>query len=345
MAKEKIKKPWYKVLIKVVVIIALVVCVFLFGVREYFRLPVASYYLNSDKTFVIPDSNNNFIAQGISYDSTSSKFFVTGYMKDKSPSPVYVVDKNGKKYDKKVFLKTSSGEDYKGHAGGLSVNGKYVYESYGSGLLVYSYDTFMATENGSSVEALGYFSAKVTDDDYVGVSCTTIHDGYLYIAEFYRAGNYETLQSHRFTTAAGDENKAIMAKFKLDDTKEFGIDPNLVEVYSITSQVQGIVFDNEGHVFMSTSYGPAFSYIYAYDISKAAKMSDVTVLGKSVSCYAIDSSNLVKQTKIAPMSEEIEIVDGKLYTMCESASNKYIFGKFTSAKYCYATNVSYLLNK
>ncbi len=26
--------------------------------------------------------------------------------------------------------------------------------------------------------------------------------------------------------------------------------------------------------------------------------------------------------------------------MCESASNKYIFGKFTSAKYCYATDLT-----
>ncbi|MFR6641675.1 MAG: hypothetical protein ACLUSP_10480 [Christensenellales bacterium] len=30
------------------------------------------------------------------------------------------------------------------------------------------------------------------------------------------------------------------------------------------------------------------------------------------------------------MSEEIEIVDGQMYVMCESASDKYIFGKFTA---------------
>ena len=35
-----------------------------------------------------------------------------------------------------------------------------------------------------------------------------------------------------------------------------------------------------------------------------------------------------------------DVNDGKLYTMCESATNKYIFGKFTSAKYCYATDLS-----
>ena len=53
MAKEKVKKPWYKALIKVVVIIVLVIGVFLFGVREFFRLPVASYYLNSPSFTVV----------------------------------------------------------------------------------------------------------------------------------------------------------------------------------------------------------------------------------------------------------------------------------------------------
>ena len=54
----------------------------------------------------------------------------------------------------------------------------------------------------------------------------------------------------------------------------------------------------------------------------------------------LDSSVLKTDLKIAPMSEEIVTVEGQLYVMCESASNKYIFGKFTSAKYCYATDLS-----
>ena len=33
------------------------------------------------------------------------------------------------------------------------------------------------------------------------------------------------------------------------------------------------------------------------------------------------------------------MVDGKLYVMCESASNKYKFGKLIGGKWCYATNL------
>ena len=54
-----------------------------------------------------------------------------------------------------------------------------------------------------------------------------------------------------------------------------------------------------------------------------------------------DSASQKSAKKIAPMSEEIIIVDGKLYTMCESASNKYIFGKFTSSDHCYATDLNF----
>ena len=38
------------------------------------------------------------------------------------------------------------------------------------------------------------------------------------------------------------------------------------------------------------------------------------------------------------MSEEIVLIDGKLYQANESASNKYVFGKFTGGKYLYSSS-------
>jgi hypothetical protein len=66
----------------------------------------------------------------------------------------------------------------------------------------------------------------------------------------------------------------------------------------------------------------------------------MTFLGKDVPVYALDSASLVKDSKIAPMSEEIVIIDNQLYVMCESASTKYIFGNFLGAKWCYKTDLS-----
>lgn len=90
---------------------------------------------------------------------------------------------------------------------------------------------------------------------------------------------------------------------------------------------------------MSSSWGTAQSHIYQYDESLLQLQGNILLLGTELPLYALDRAALRRDGVIAPMSEEIAIVDGKLYTMCESASNKYIFGKFTSAKWCYATDV------
>lgn len=96
--------------------------------------------------------------------------------------------------------------------------------------------------------------------------------------------------------------------------------------------------DGTGNMNLSNSYGPAFFHISRYTGTK--EEGSVTGLGQTVPRYVLDSSTQTAEFKLAPMAEEILVVDGKLYTMCEAATDKYIFGKFTSAKYRYATDIS-----
>ena len=90
----------FKIFKKAFIGIILFLIVAVLGVIIYFRAPVHSYYKISKKGFVIPDSNKNYIAQGISYDSASDNFYLTGYMKNGSASPIYIVNK---KNQKKIF--------------------------------------------------------------------------------------------------------------------------------------------------------------------------------------------------------------------------------------------------
>lgn len=62
-----------------------------------------------------------------------------------------------------------------------------------------------------------------------------------------------------------------------------------------------------------------------------------------ISIYVLDSSTLVASFKAPPMAEKIIFVDGKLLTMCESASKKYFFGNLTGGRWCYATDVTKLV--
>lgn len=313
------------------------VLVFLLGVRGYFRIPVSGYYKISEKAFVIPGLSDGMIHQGLAYDSESDTFFITGYRTDGGASQVSLVSKSDGKEQKRLNLANDDGSAFTGHVGGITVHGNYVYVADSKGLFVFNKADFTSAADGDSVKSVGLFGTAAGDDN-LRVSFTNIDGDTLYVGEFYRAENYQTPDSHKYKTSAGDENTALILAYKLDDSCPLGISDKVERAYSIPGLVQGMCLDSDGRIYLSTSYAVAFSHIYCYDAAK--EEGTLTVLGQEVPLYVLDSSTLLHDMELAPMAEEIVIVDGKLYTMCESATNKYIFGKFTSAKYCYATDIA-----
>ncbi len=317
-------------------LIGLLLLVLLCG-RCYFRLPVSEYYKNSEKAFVIPGLSDGMIVQGLAYDESADEFLVTGYRTDGDASQVSIVNKTTKKEVKRISLANGDGSAFIGHVGGITLHGDYIYVADSSGLIVYSYSDFRNASDGDVVKSIGTFGTK-TDDDNLRVSFTHVEGDSIYVGEFYREENYPTPDSHKYTTKAGDKNTSLILEYRLDASAEFGISAKIEKAYSAPDLVQGICFDEHGRMYVSTSYASAFSHIYIYNPASAE--SQITVLGQTVPLYVLDSSTLCGDIKAPPMSEEIIIIEGKLYTMCESATNKYIFGKLTSAKYCYATDIS-----
>lgn len=85
-----------------------------------------------------------------------------------------------------------------------------------------------------------------------------------------------------------------------------------VETYHIPSKVQGIAFDQDGAVYLSTSYGRNNSsylkvYVSLLTLNRRPNHPDVKV-------------------EMPPCSEEIVIADGSVYILFESASRKYFEG-------------------
>ncbi len=339
MEKTAKKKNPIRVLLIVLACVAGFVALVLLAARIYFRAPVHAYYRQSEKAFVIPGLSDGFIAQGISYDDRTDCFFVTGYMKDGGASPIYIVDKSSGDLIKTVW-QSDGGEPFAGHCGGLSVSGDYIYVAGGADacLYVYSYEDVINAADGESVSRLGAFSTAVSEDDYIGAAFTTVADGCLIVGEFYREENYPTPESHKLVTAAGDYNQALAVAFPFSDEGRFGLETEPAYAYSITGLVQGMAFQ-DGRIYLSTSYAAAFSHVYSYDPA-AAQTGTAAILGTEIPLLVLDSACLTDDMKIPPMSEEIEFVDGRVYTMCESASNKYVFGKLTSARWCYATEIN-----
>ncbi|MBQ9081683.1 MAG: hypothetical protein IJY26_03500 [Clostridia bacterium] len=336
--KEKKKLSWWAKTLFILGMVVLFLGVVLLGAIGYFRLFVHSYYSASEKAFEIPDLNAGFIPQGMRYDERQKGFFITGYSNTEEASPVYIVKDESVK---SVRLLKEDGSAYTGHCGGIAVFNDYVYIAGGSGncLYIYSYSEIINAEEGAGVVCKGKFSLKTSNNDYLGASFVTVYGNKMVVGELYRAQNYPTLPSHKITTSAGDYNQAIALEFSLSADAQFGIEPTPTSAYSLPDQVQGMCFA-EGKIYLSTSYGVAFSHILEYTESALTNEGQISLLGTELPLFSLDSASLSKDYKIAPMSGGIVMLDGELYVMCESASDKYIFGKFTGAQWCYKTDLS-----
>lgn len=313
----------------VLIVLVAFVAVFFIAVRIYFRAPVHSYYKISEKAFVIPGIRDGFIGQGITYDSDNDYFFVTGYMKDHSASPIYIMNRKTKKLVKTIKMMNPDGSAFDGHAGGLTVFGNMVYVAGSENCCLYGFEKkeLLSAENNSNVTYCEIVSLS-SEKDLIGVAFTTTHNDMLYAGEFYRLPAYPTLDSHIVSCCDG-ENHAIMVGLKKQGNTFV---PSVA--YSLPGNVQGLSFAN-GKIYVSTSWGVGFSHIYCYDESKLVQQGTINLIGKELPLFVLDSNSLCQTYKTPPMSEEIEYVDGQFYTMCESASNKYIFGKFSGGKWCY----------
>lgn len=346
ITEKKKSSLWDKLCVVLGILLAVVAAALLAG-RMYLILPVTNYYVSSGKAFAIPGLSDNFVPQGLCYDDAAGVFLTTGYQKDHTASPVWMVNKDSKE-SRKVVLEAPDGSDFTGHAGGLSVLGNYVYVAGDDDncLYVYSRDDILGADDGARVKCLGTFDTYFGRHDGLCIAFTTAHDGRLTVGEFYRDPNYVTPDSHKFTSPSGDYLQALAVTYEASDGADavFGLRPVPVEAYALPDLVQGMAF-YDGKIWLSTSYAVAFSGIYAYEQAGLQKMGTLPVEGGEMPLYALDSAAMTTRCQLPPMSEEIEFVDGRMYTMCESASNQYIFGKLTGGKWCYATDMDKMKNQ
>jgi hypothetical protein len=331
MKQQKVKKKKHPLQIVLIVLasIVLFVLVLLLGIKGGEKLVYISFYSNSSAQFKIPG-----LSQGLEYVEDNDLFLTCGYAaKSGDASAVYVVRADGT--TSHTDLVNADGTNYTGHTGGIARYGDYVYITAETGCDVFSYSDIL---NGKTqTQVLGSVSS-INDPAYCN-----IYDGKFYVGAFYREQNYKTPESHHLTTPCGDENKALIAVYDIDESSPFCISQQLDYVYSTIGLVQGMTF-TEDEIVLSTSYGFATSHLYFYDTSKITQ-NTVEIDGTLITVKYLDSDSQSAVVAAPPMSEEIVYKDGLIYIMTESASNKYIFGKFMSGYNCYAMDVKKILGR
>ena len=274
-------------------------------------LNIAKFALYSDyystKTNVCrnPGLSDGFVCQGICVSEEDERILVSGYMKDKSASRVYVTDLDNESYYVSLH---KNGKKFTGHVGGIARSADTVYIASGNRLYVLSLKAILGAKNGDNID-IGE-GVEVNNE----ASFAYADDKYVYVGEFHDGSQYVT--DHPYETSDGLYH-AIVSRYTHDDLTS----PD--KIYSIRDKVQGICFTPDGKVILSTSYGLADSVYYVYNESDAID-SGKTLDGAPV--YYLNGCQ--KEMKGPAMSEGLDYYDGKVITMTESASDKYIFGKF-----------------
>jgi len=308
----KAMKTTGKVLLYILITVVMLLLVLRFGVTALYF----DFFNHAQSEFLIPGLTSAWVQQGFDYLEAEEVFLMCGYMSDDTSSRIYVRQSNGDTHF--VELLYADGTPYRKHAGGICANGKFVYVAGDDGVDVFSLSDVL---DGSSAKKLGKI---VTGHD---MAYCSFYNGYLLAGNFYYPETYETPAEHRITTPAGDSNTALMIVFKADENAQFGIDPIPVAAFSTPEKVQGICFTSDNEIVLSTSYSVTSSHLYYHRID-TSRSATVTACGVEVPLYYLDSATLTDTVTLPPMSEELVYKDGRVHILCESACNKYIFGKF-----------------
>ena len=312
-----------------------------FSVLGVILLSVLVYYFGAfypkfnnfdkKKEFEIPGLDEAFVPQGMDYLESESIILISGYMSDKSPSRIYVIDRNTGETQKFVTVKNLSNEDYFGHAGGIATNGNKLWIVGDKTLLTAKLSDILSAQNGESV--------KTESEIETGNGCDFV-DTYgdkLIVGEFYKESNYETPENHRIKVNDNEITNAVAYIYKINNSSKSGVEDSPIMALTLPDKAQGIAITGEGEnekITISTSWSIGDSNLITYSspFNKSTQKT-IRINNQDVNLYELNSTNLESSIKAPSMSEEMTVVDGRVFILFESACEKYRAVNRTRTKY------------
>lgn len=317
-----------KVVFRVLVVLFAFCVLVIGGFNLYMRVSYASFYEQAESEFNNPGLATGFIPQDLEFVESANTWIFSGYKSDTSASPLMIRNADGKV--KAVYIEEPDGETYRGHGGGVSSAGDYIYLTADHGYLVIPLADVINAADGATVRAATRQSLDI-DPAFLN-----IEDGVMYTGVFYREGPYNTPDEMHITTPDGTKNSAVMYAYPADDSEPYGFATKAACVYSIPDQVQGFCVTPEGEGMFSTSWGFNPSRYLYYDATNLVQDGTYTADGEEVPLYCFDGRSFKRELQGPPMGEGIDLHDGRVYISNESASNKYIFGKLMGGQAVYS---------
>ena len=286
------------------------------------------------REYLVPGLNEGIVPQGMDVWEEKNLLFIAGYFESQtntsgSPSSmIVVIDLKTGEMAGKYCLENVDGTPHMGHVGGLAVTEKNIFLTTGR----------MYRIPLSQIETLGKSGTlKIVEVIKVPVKADFCNysDGILWTGDFYYNVNGHGIPEWRhMTNTVGGEHYAWAVGYKVKDTEsEFSSEnwnASTMEyatpdyVLSITERIQGFTFVGD-QIVLSQSYGRHnnSSIIVYNNTLQTEQDTNVTLNGKSVPLWFLDSSVHKKTYTIIPMSEGVTSYNGNLLVVFETGTKKY----------------------
>ncbi len=286
------------------------------------------FFNNFEESFIIPGLKEGIIPQGICYDETTDCFLITGYYdKEKFPSMIMAVNASTGELIGAYPLKTTNGDDYYGHAGGIAASQNTVYITSDGECYTFPSINIKTTRNGSPITFSGKFKLNTLG------SFACINNNILWVGDFIESSSDAREQATNITTlSSGETFYAYCEGYKLSDglpnTKNINSQSNGYipdYILAIPEQVQGMAFTKTDKIIFSTSYGRKNnSKLYIFnDVMINEKAGTIKIDGKSVDVIACSTADLEAEITAPPMAEGMAIHPNGIYIIFESGAKKY----------------------
>lgn len=290
--------------------------------------------------FTIPGLEEGFVPQDIclikdhSADTTAKQgavakqngaandtWIFSGYNTFGDPSPLYICSPD--QPTRRILVKLCDGSLYRGHGAAVTAWGNNIYLTVNDGYIVLDRRDVLKAADGSEVYALHHVRLPLEPAFMIAQA------GKLYVGEYYFPVAYDTPADHHLTAPDGTHNPALIFEFTADPHTLSGFSETPTCAYSIPKEIQGMCCTAQGHVVLSQSFGVGNSHLLVFNAAHTTS-SDTFAYNAdhTIPLYYFDSGNLIAKIPSIPMTEGLAIDGSTVFVLDESASKRYLLGRF-----------------
>lgn len=269
-------------------------------------------------------------------DETGILYISGYYTTDGKSSAILAVDTATGELTAEYLLLNAGGTPFDGHVGGVAVSEDTLYVSGQKQNGLYTICAIPLKD----LPAEGSHEVKLEQTIPVPVSPSFLScsHGYLWVGNFYHPGaDYPLSDGMKYTTASADGedygcyimgydlSKGSLSVADGDDYAQ----PDVVLVGP--NKIQGVVVGEDDTVTLSQSYGRKNNAcLLHYSLALGETLDTMlTVQGRDVPGYILDSKRLKESVTAMPMTEALaDAKDGGIYVLFESGAIHYANGTF-----------------